>query len=399
MTVKTMPSATESATDSIRSGDTVNGKYRIESLLGEGGAGTVFVARNLELDERVALKFLKPELLAEPDVVSRFLREAKTASAIKDEYVSVVYDVGTTPHGVPFLVMEYLEGQDLRTILDANGPLSTRDAAEFMMQACEAIAVAHASGVVHRDLKPENLFVTRRSGMNMLKVLDFGVASGALGAELLGCAGPLGTPVYMPPEQMRCQANVDARSDIWSLGIVLYEILTNTAPFAGHTMLELCAAVLETRPESVRTRRPDVPEGMNAIIEKCLQKDPSKRYRNVAELACELMPFAPRRARICAERAAKALVAAGQHIESSAVVLDSCIPPASEESTITGRFSVPPPPRVPSDAPTMIRPTVGRRTYALALALFVASAVGSVLTLEPYAPRQRPVPSTSAAPQ
>ncbi|MBS2019188.1 MAG: protein kinase [Deltaproteobacteria bacterium] len=319
----------------VEPGDVINGKYRVEEVIGEGAVGTVFSARNIELDERVALKFLKPEMLAQPDVVARFLREAKAACSIKSEYVATVYDVGTLPSGAPFIVIEYLEGKDLGSVVQQRGSLGYRETTEYMMQVCEALAVAHAKGVVHRDIKPENLFLTSRAGMNVVKVLDFGISKAALTGSIFGSAVPLvktasmmGTPLYMAPEQVRSAEDVDERSDIWSLGMVLYELLTGTTAFETTNITELCAMILEAPAQPITDHRKDLPTGYVAIIEKCLEKDPSRRYQNVAELAVALMPFAPRRARICAERATTALCAAGM-MEESSVRFPTSVPPPS----------------------------------------------------------------------
>jgi serine/threonine-protein kinase len=296
--------------------------------------GVVAAAQNLELDERVALKFLRPEMLAQPDVVARFKREAKAACSIKSEHVCPVFDVGTTSDGQPYLVMEFLEGRNLDAIVREAGHLGYREATEYVMQACEALAVAHARGIVHRDVKPENLFLTKRAGLNSVKVLDFGVSKTALTGSILGNAVPLvktmnlmGSPCYMSPEQVRSADTVDARSDIWSLGIVLYEIVTGALPFAGSTITELCATILEMQPQPIATHRTDLPAAFSAVIDRCLEKDVTRRYQNVAELAIALMPFAPKRARISAERAAEALRSAGLLPESTAMLPTSAPPP------------------------------------------------------------------------
>jgi len=329
-------------------GDVINGKYLIESFLGEGGVGVVAAARNIELDERVALKFLRPEMLVQAEIVARFMREAKAACRIKSEYVANVYDVGTQPDGSPFLVMEHLEGQDLGTVVSQRGQLNYREATEYVMQTCEALAVAHAQGVVHRDIKPENLFLTSRAGMSVIKVLDFGISKAALTGSIFGSALPLvktvnlmGTPLYMSPEQIRSADGGDMRSDIWALGMVLFEILTGTLPFSAPTITELCAAILEAPMASIESYRTDLPQGYVQVLEKCLERDPAKRFQNVAEMSKAFMPFAPKRARICAERAAQALRAAGLVEESSVRFLSTIPPPSGHVSSLT-QPSMPP---------------------------------------------------------
>jgi serine/threonine-protein kinase len=316
-------------------GDVINGKYLIEAFLGEGGVGVVAAARNIELDERVALKFLRPEMLGQAEIVARFMREAKAACSLKSEYVANVYDVGTMVDGAPFLVMEYLEGKDLGTVIEERGKLGHREATEYVMQACEALAVAHAKGVVHRDIKPENLFLTSRAGMSVIKVLDFGISKAVLTGSIFGSALPLvktvnlmGTPLYMSPEQIRSAEGGDMRSDIWALGMVLFELLSGTLPLGAPTITELCAAILEAPMASITSYRSDLPAGYAEVLEKCIERDPSKRFQNVAEMAIAFMPFAPRRARICAERAGQALRAAGL-VEESSVRFASSMPPPS----------------------------------------------------------------------
>ena len=298
-------------------GSLINGKYLIEQIIGEGGVGIVVAAQNIELGDRVALKFLRTEMLERPDVVGRFMFEAKAASTIKSDHSATVFDVGRTPEGVPFLVMEFLEGKDLATVIE-RGPLDVRDLAEFAMHTCEALAAAHAKGIVHRDIKPENLFIEQRSGMRSIKVLDFGISKTALTGSAISSLLPMvetqnlmGTPLYMSPEQIRAPELVDARTDIYSLGVVMYEALTGTLPIISESITELCAAILEQPPTPISHYRPDLPAGLVDVIVKCLAKEQKDRFQNAAEVAIALMPYAPKRARICAERAGEVLVAAG----------------------------------------------------------------------------------------
>ena len=329
-------------------GDVVNGKYIVESLLGEGGVGVVVAARNIELDEPVALKFLRPEILGKAEIVARFMREAKAACSIKSEYVANVYDVGTMPDGAPFLVMEHLEGKDLGSVIEERGQLGYREATEYIMQTCEALAVAHAKGVIHRDIKPENLFLTSRAGMNVIKVLDFGISKAALTGSIFGSALPqvhtvnlMGTPLYMAPEQIRSADGADMRSDIWALGMVLYEILTGRLPLAAPTLTELCAAILEAPLVPITEYRTDLPAGYADVLARCIERDPSKRFQNVAEMSVAFMPFAPKRARICAERAAQALREAGLVEESSVRFLSTVPPPNPSGASITQPSGLP----------------------------------------------------------
>jgi len=197
------------------------GKYRVDRILGAGGIGIIVAAHHLQLDERVAIKFLLPDALKSADVVARFAQEARAAVKIKSEHVVRVIDVGTLPSGSPYMVMEYLEGIDLGGYLQLHGALPTAVAAEFVLQACEAIAEAHALGIVHRDLKPPNLFVTRAAdGSPLIKVLDFGIAKAGVGdLQITRTQAVMGSPGYMSPEQMRSSKSADARRDIWAIGV------------------------------------------------------------------------------------------------------------------------------------------------------------------------------------
>jgi serine/threonine-protein kinase len=206
--------------------------------------------------------------------------------------------------------MEYLEGEDLCAVVDKRGALPYKLAVEYVMQTCEALAAAHSLGIIHRDIKPENLFLAKRpQGMDIVKVLDFGVSKVALTGSafetdmpLIRTMMPMGSPVYMSPEQIRASHEIDARSDIWSLGCVLYELLTGATAFDAPSITQLSAAILEKNPTPVRQLAPTTPEDLAAVVTRCLQKNPDERYQNVADLAIALYPFAPRRARLSAER-------------------------------------------------------------------------------------------------
>jgi serine/threonine protein kinase len=289
----------------VKPGDVLAGKYRVERVLGAGGMGVVVAAHHLQLDERVALKFLLPEARADAATVARFEREARAAVKIKSEHVARVIDVGVMENGAPYIVMEYLEGSDLSDWLLANGSTSPAQAADFVIQACEALVEAHALGIVHRDLKPSNLFCVRRlDGVSAIKVLDFGISKAAFGpsADMTRSQSLLGSPLYMSPEQMEAPKSVDARTDIWSLGIILYELITRHVPFDGETLPELILKIVSQQPPSPRSLRPEVPEAFERIIARCLEKDRTKRYRHVGELAEALGPFAPPRCATSVER-------------------------------------------------------------------------------------------------
>src|SRR3954466_841819 len=280
----------------VHEGQILAGKFRIERVLGQGGMGVVVAATHLQLDERVALKFLLPDALGNPEAVERFAREARAAVKIKSEHVARVSDVGTLESGSPYMVMEYLHGEDLASYVRRNGAAAIPEAVEFLLQACEAIAEAHALGIVHRDLKPANLFVTRRvDGSPCIKVLDFGISkvtvSGPGGGPELGMTKThsiMGSPLYMSPEQMSSTRNVDMRTDVWALGVILYETLTGRVPFEAETMPQLCGMILQDPPRPIQDLRPDLPQVLQQLILRCLEKNRERRWNNVAELAFAL---------------------------------------------------------------------------------------------------------------
>jgi serine/threonine protein kinase len=285
----------------VRPGDVLAGKYRVERVLGIGGMGVVVAAHHIQLDEKVALKFLLPEALLNPEAVGRFVREARAAVKIKGEHVARVSDVGQLPNGSPYIVMEYLEGIDLAAWLKDRGPLPIDLAVDFVLQTCEAIANAHSLGIVHRDLKPANLFcVQRPDGQLSIKVLDFGIskftAPGAAGHEMTRTNALVGSPFYMSPEQIISSKNVDLRTDIWSLGIILFELLSAHTPFAAEAVTELAVRITIDAAASVRIHRSEVPAGLEAAIFRCLAKERELRFQNVAELAMALKDFGTRRA-------------------------------------------------------------------------------------------------------
>jgi eukaryotic-like serine/threonine-protein kinase len=292
-------------------GAVLAGKYRVERVLGQGGMGVVVQATHLQLGQPVALKFLLPEVLGNPDIVARFLREAQAAVRLKSEHVARVIDVGTLDTGAPYMVLEYLDGVDLAHVDRRH--LSPGLIVDFLLQACEGLAEAHALGIVHRDVKPGNFFLARRNdGSTQLKVLDFGISKSPVGLEgsLTATQAVMGTPAYMSPEQMRSAKAVDARSDIWALGAVLYELLQGAPPFEADSFAAMCVKVAMD-PHGPLTV--PLPPGLAEVVYRCLDKDPARRFQNVAELAAALAPFAqsPAQAALAVERAARML---GAHL-------------------------------------------------------------------------------------
>ncbi|WP_437768828.1 protein kinase [Sorangium sp. So ce281] len=287
-----------------RVGDVVGGKYRIERVLGRGGMGIVVAAHHLSLRHRVALKFLLPEGRTTPGATERFFREAQAAAAIASEHIARVIDVGQTDDDLPYFVMEYLNGIDLEALLESRGPLPVEQAVSYVIEACEALAEAHSLGIVHRDLKPGNLFLaSRKDGSTLIKVLDFGISKaseeGVLGlnAQLTASAVVLGSPRYMSPEHIRSTRTVDARSDIWALGMTLYQLLTGRLPFETESVSALFVSIVTDVPVPPRSHRPEIPLPLEWVILMCLEKDPARRPQTIAELATLLEPLGSESAR------------------------------------------------------------------------------------------------------
>ncbi|MGE0328559.1 MAG: serine/threonine protein kinase, partial [Polyangiaceae bacterium] len=293
----------------VKVGDVIADKYRVDSVLGVGGMGVVVAATHQVLDQKVAIKFLLPEFAQHPEAGARFQREAKAAVRIQSQHVCRVLDVGVNAAGAPFMVMEYLEGRDLADELENCGRMDVERAVEYVLQACEALAEAHAAGIVHRDLKPANLFLAERAdGSRIIKVLDFGISKVTdQDVRLTKTSSVMGSPQYMAPEQMQSSKQVDQRTDIWALGAILYELLTNEVPFQGETVPEICINIVNTEPAPLLELRPELPPGLVAIVECCLKKDANERFENVAELGAELSQFGPPLSHLSAERASRVL--------------------------------------------------------------------------------------------
>jgi serine/threonine-protein kinase len=311
-----------------RIGDVViGGKFRIEEVLGGGGTGVVMGAEHVTLGRKVALKFLAPGDGAE---AARFLREARAAARIDSEYVARASDVGVLESGAAYMVMERLYGEDAGAYVRRSGPLPVGEAVHYALQACDAIAAAHAAGVVHRDLKPSNLFLAGRAdGTRTVKVLDFGLSKAvgsAFAAEpRLTCSGVLlGSPLYMSPEQVLAPERVGAPADVWGLGLVLYEMLTGTPAYGVAPLPVLCSAIAYEPPPSLRAARPDAPGALEAVWSRCAQKEPARRFGSAVELALALAPFAPPEAAPLVARIARrggAAVASGGGGDAAAALV------------------------------------------------------------------------------
>jgi eukaryotic-like serine/threonine-protein kinase len=288
------------------------GRYRVEDVLGIGGMGVVVRAVHTDLDTQVAIKFLLPNMVESASVVQRFLREAQATVKLKGEHVVKVIDVGKMPDGAPFMVMEYLSGADLGQVLKAHGAQPANVACDLLMQICEGMSEAHALGIIHRDVKPSNFFVTRGpDGSPLVKILDFGISKTPLGTDmqqLTGTQSMVGTPAYMAPEHMRAASRADQRSDLWSMGVVLYQLLTNRLPFDGESYADLCLKVVMEQPAPITV---PLPPGLGEVLLRCLEKDAAQRYQSVAQLAYALVPYCsdPMMATAAAERCGRILEA------------------------------------------------------------------------------------------
>ncbi|APR85361.1 Serine/threonine-protein kinase pkn3 [Minicystis rosea] len=271
------------------------GKYRVERVLGVGGMGVVVAATHVELHEIRALKFMLPSVVDNATAVERFLREARAAARLRTEHIAKVHDIGRLENGAPYMVMEYLEGADLRAILRRKGPLPVPLLALYGMQVCEALAEAHALGIIHRDLKPANLFVTQRhDGTPCVKVLDFGISkvtAGESDLELTKTHEVLGSPLFMSPEQLQSIRAADARSDLWSLGVVLYILATGRTPFRGDSLTAIISSVLTVAPEPPSQLRAEVPAAFDEIVLRCLRRERDQRFQSAMDLAAALRPL------------------------------------------------------------------------------------------------------------
>ncbi len=329
-----------------QSGQILDGKYQIDRVLGAGGMGAVVSAHHLQLDQKVAIKYLLPDALLIPEVVERFAREARAAAKIRGEHVARVIDVGKFSDGSPYMVMEYLEGNDLQKQLEREGPLKIIDAVRYLLEACEALAEAHAAKIVHRDLKPSNLFLAQQPGKRaIIKVLDFGISKMEGGttpsAALTKTSALMGTAYYMSPEQMTSPKGVDARSDIWALGVILYELLAGTPPFPGESMPEIIGGILANNPKPLREHRPEVPPGLEAVVGRCLKTKQDDRFGSVAALAEALGPFAQASDRMSIEITRR-------------VLGESTPPPPSQRTELLPQgSSAPKPPPATAGAPAM----------------------------------------------
>jgi len=280
----------------LAAGDVVGGKYTIACVVGEGGMGVVYEARHERLGQKVALKVLRsPDEAHHDEIIARFEREARAAARLKSSHVARVYDVDQLADGTPYMVMEYLHGVDLDAELRQRVCLPVDEAVNYVLQACSAVAEAHSLGVIHRDLKPHNLFLVGEGAQRQVKLLDFGISkiSDEAADSVTLTRSSLGTPLYMSPEQIRSSRTIDARSDIWSLGVILYELITGRPPFEGEGPTAVIAAITADALVPPNELSPQIPQTLSDAIVRALQKDASQRFQSVQEFAEAIMPYGP----------------------------------------------------------------------------------------------------------
>jgi serine/threonine-protein kinase len=366
----------------IRRGDVLAGKYRVLKAIGAGGMGLVLLAEHVDIGQRVAIKVLRLDGDKDPrGSISRFKREARAIARIRSDHVIRVSDVAELDDGTPYMVMEYLEGRDLRQELGARVQLPIDEAVAYVLQACDGLADAHAAGVIHRDLKPGNLFLADLpSGKRVVKVLDFGISKllprpGE--APLTTTTSLMGSPLYMAPEQMRSSRDVDVRADVWSLGLILYELIAGEPAFGGDTIPEVCMNVMGADPTAISRYREGVPQELQAVLLRCLAKEREDRYPSMQALAKALEPFAAPRG--------DATVSRARAIERPAV------PTLTEGGASRAPWGVPAP--TPPEAPVS-----GKGKWVIAgVAAAAVAAIAGTLVARSSVPSRAPSPPVASA--
>lgn len=272
----------------------IHGRYRLDSVLAEGGMSIIYKAWHMTLDQPIAVKVLRPDYVDLPEAVERFQAEARALALLRGKHCVQVMDVGAMTDGTPFMVLELLEGCDLRGVLREQGPLTAAAATNFMLQAARAVSEVHALGLIHRDLKPDNLFLARQAvGKDVIKLIDFGISKSLLetsshATQVDSC---LGSPHFMSPEQVRSATAVDFRTDVWSLGAAFYELVTGRTPFQGNTLVSICASIICDEPPAAQRLRADLPAALEHVIMRCLMKDREFRYPSMQAIIDDLLQF------------------------------------------------------------------------------------------------------------
>jgi serine/threonine-protein kinase len=371
----------------VESGALVADKYRVGSTIATGGMGIIVACTDELLGRPVVLKFLKRRWCKKKEVVERFLREARSAARIRSEHVVRVYDAGKIESGIPYMVMEQLEGEDLESLRRARGPLPIEEAVDMCVQALDAIVEAHEHGIVHRDLKPSNLFLAARRGKApIIKVLDFGISKIVSEQEptvhITRTGSMMGSPGYMSPEQVRNMKHVDRRTDVWSLGVILYELLSGENAFTGQTIGEVFTKIREEDLPPLRKVRADAPAKLEAVLRRCLARKRDDRFESASELRQALLPFAaqPMRASRKWHLPIGALVAIALLAWIGWRTLDE------RPAVVTSQIAVP----VPHVSPTVSPPTPHRSGSATASATEMAPRV-TPRAAPPKTPRRPPL--------
>ena len=354
-------------------------RYRVDELLGEGGMAVVYRGWHLPLDEPIAIKVLKQEYAENEEAVTRFLQEARAGALLRGKSVAQVLDIGRLESGPPFMVTELLQGRDLQELLEARGRLPISTTLRLVKDICWAVAEIHQSGIVHRDLKPANIFIARdRNGSPLIKLLDFGIAKRLDGRDLNDTKHSLGSPHYMAPEQIVSPDAVDVQADIWSLGIVLYELLTGSVPFDADTVPTQCAQVLHAPCPDPCELAPEISPELRAVILRCLEKEPGARYASARELrkaleACEALAL------VMSGEAADPAPAA----EELSVPITVCVPLTDDEPELPLSPSVAPPSVAPLsvDTPKLRTSPKTRQQRGMRLVALTMAACAGVLTL------------------
>ncbi|MFO0738738.1 MAG: serine/threonine-protein kinase [Labilithrix sp.] len=373
-------------------GDVIAGRFRIDRYIGIGAMGLVVEARHLELDDRVAMKFLRKAAKNQPDAVGRFAREARAAARLKSEHVATVIDVGEAADGTPYIVMEYLHGANLDDLLERQGPMPIDRSVELTIQMCEALAEAHSFGIVHRDIKPANIFLAQRSaGTSIAKLLDFGISKAALTGEYTDIkldaqktSVIMGTPYYMSPEQVRSTRDVDARADIWSLGVVLFELITGQQVWRAEELGQLVPEIIASSPRRISEAMPSIDPAFDAVLSRALEPEVTRRFQTAAEFAEALLPFAPPAARVNVDRAKS------YHQQPGS---ERSIPLLRQSTRDLGEAG-----RSSSNVPV---PDTSRRTTIAVGAIAAFAVVGMIVLVVPRLLRgsAAPTPAVSATPE
>ncbi|MGO9838754.1 MAG: protein kinase domain-containing protein [Polyangiaceae bacterium] len=275
-------------------GDIIAGKYAVVRRLGEGGMAVVFEATHIRLRQRLAIKVQRPDVPEFDQCLARFEREARATAQLRSVHAARVVDVDTLPNGLPYMVMEYLEGCDLDAQISTHGAFSVEQAVDVVLQVASAMEEAHGLGIVHRDLKPSNLFMCPIAERRVVKVLDFGISKieDSGDSRLTAANEYFGTPAYAAPEQIRDASSADARSDVWSLGVILFELLTGRTPFLGSPASVIAKVMVDPIPWPLDLR-PDLSPELALLVMRALERDPRKRFQTMREMADALGPFGP----------------------------------------------------------------------------------------------------------